>query len=315
MLPGDSKPCSLFQLVPSSEKSNSMFKRQFHTTSQRLGRAGVSIVQPVHHTVKFKKAEVSERYRELLIPKSSILSAGYRPLVVSPDRVKDHHFNTVEPDMMLINYLHGSHDKSGVKMREWDGSSPFHVNRKPAPPRGRSRATKDIKIRDWSNVPEITGVAINLFAKEAKEVSDLAIAAKLQLQQITGMKPRTVYARTNVPQWRLRPGMPMGAKIQLIGRPMSQFLSTLFEIVLPRSRTFTGVSNRSGDGNGNITVGLTAEDAKLFPEIEGNLELWPATFGFDVTIQTTAQADPEARTLLSAYGIPFKGEEIFPSRM
>lgn len=292
-----------------------MFRRQFHSSREILGKAGVSIVEPVHHTVRFKKAQVSERYRELLTPKSAITSAGFRPMVVSPDRVKDYHFNTVQSDMLLINYLHGSQDKSGVKMREWDGSSPYHVNRKPAPPRGRSRATKDIKVRDWTNVPEIKGIAINIFAKEAKEVSDLAIAAKLQLQQITGMKPRTVFARTNVPQWRLRPGMPMGAKIHLVGRPMSQFLSTLFEIVLPRSRTFTGVSNRSGDGSGNITVGLTAEDAKLFPEIEGNLELWPATFGLDITFQTTAQSDPEARTLLSAYGIPFKGEEIFPSRM
>ncbi|ANB12106.1 mitochondrial 54S ribosomal protein YmL7/YmL5 [Sugiyamaella lignohabitans] len=292
-----------------------MFKRAFHTTVPTAGKPGVSIVHPVHHTVKFKKAQVSERYRELLTPKSSILSAGFRPLVVSPDRVRDHHYNTIQSDLLLINYMHGAEDKKGIKMREWDGSSPYHLNRAPRPPRGRSRATKDIKVRDWSNVPEIVGVSLNCFVPEAKEVSDIAVAAKLQLQQITGVKARTVYSRSNVPTWRLRPGMAMGAKVHLVGRPMNQFLYTLTEIVLPRSKTFTGVSNSAGDTTGNITVGISADDARSFPEIEGNIEQWATTFGFDITIHTTAQVDPDARTLLSAYGFLFKGEEKFPSRM
>jgi large subunit ribosomal protein L5 len=289
--------------------------RGFHSGTSACGKAGVSIVHPVHHRVRFRKAQVSNRYRELLIPKSSVLSAGFRPLQVAPDRVRDHHYNTVQSDLLLINYLHNAVDKKGIKVREWDGSSPYHVNRAPRPPRGRSRATKDIKVRDYTNVPELMAISLNCFVPEAKEVSDVAIAAKLQLQQITGMKPRTVYARTNVPTWRLRPGMTMGAKMTLTGRPMNQFLYTLTEVVLPRSKTFTGVSNKAGDTTGNITMGISADDVRNFPEIEGSLENWPSTFGFDITFHTTAQVDPDARTLLSAYGILFKGEETFPSRM
>ncbi|CAN6671075.1 large ribosomal subunit protein uL5m [Trichomonascus vanleenenianus] len=292
-----------------------IFKRGFHVSAQVSGKVGVSIVQPAHHTVKYRNAQVSQRYRKLLTPKSSAESTGFRPLAVAPDRVRDHHYNTVQQDLLLINYRHNETDKPGVKQRPWDGSSPFHINRPLRPPRGRAKASKDIKVRDWTNVPEITAITLNLFATKAKESADVNIPAKLQLQQITGMKPKTIYTRTNVPTWGIRPGMPIGCKITLKGRPMTQFLSTLTEIVLPRSKTWKGISNHAGDGTGNINFGISAEDARLFPELEGNLELWPQTFGFDVIVHTTAQVDPEARTLLSAYGFLFQNDkEKYPAR-
>lgn len=293
-----------------------IFKRCFHSSPISHGKVGVSIKHPVHHTVKYKPSQVSNRYRKLLTPKSHIESSGYRPLVTGQDRVRDHHYNTIQSDLLLVNYRHGQEDKKGIKQREWDGSSPFHINRPLRDPRGRMKASKDVKKRDWTNVPEITAISLNLFATEAKNTADTNIPAMLQLQQITGMKPKVVYSKTNVPTWRLRPGMPMGCKITLKGRPMSQFLYTLNELVLPRSKTWRGISNSSGDRNGNISFGVSAEDARLFPELEGNLELWPRTFGFDVTIHTTAQVDPEARTLMSAYGFLFKteGKETFPNR-
>lgn len=289
--------------------------RGFHSSGSTSGKVGVSIVHPVHHTVKYRNAQLSERFRKLLIPKSSVDSPGFRPLDTSPDRVKDHHYNTVQQDLLLINYFHNQVDKKGIKGRKWDGSSPFHVNRAMKLPRGHASPTKDVKVRDWTNVPEISAISLNLFATEAKQQTDITIPAMLQLQQITGMKPKLVYAKTNVPTWNLRPGMPIGAKMTIKGRPMSQFLYTLTEIVLPRSKTWLGISNGSGDGSGNISFGVTAEEAKLFPEIEGNAENWPKTFGFDVTIHTSAQVDPEARTLLSAYGLLFKNDgEKFPTR-
>lgn len=275
----------------------------------------MSIKHPVHHTVKFKNAQVSQRFRDLLIPKSSIESAGFRPWVTHADRLQDHHHNNIASDLLLINYNHHGVDKKGIKRREWDGSSPYHIFRTDKPPRGRDRETKDVKKRDWRNVPEIKAVSLNTYVTSARENKDLSVSAMLQLQQITGVKPSLVITRQNIAHFKIRKGMPMGAKVTLKGRPMTQFLTTLSEIVFPRSKTFTGISNRSGDSSGNITFGVSAEEAKLFPELEGNLDLWPLTFGFDVTVHTTAQVDPDARVLLSAYGFIFKSDkEKFPSR-
>lgn len=287
--------------------------RGFHSTAT-AAKASVSIRKPVHHTVQYKNAQVSNRYRELLTPKNSVLSSAFRPTAVAPDRVADHHTNTVDSDMLLITYFHRGVDKVGQKFREWDGTSPYHYNRGPKPPRGSVTETPNVKRRSHANIPEITGISLNTFVKEGRENSDAVIPAILQLQQITGIKPDAVYSKTNVPTWRLRKGVLVGAKVTIKGRPASQFLSTLSEIVLPRSKTFTGISNAAGDRFGNITFGLTPNDVRYFPEIEGNQDLWPRTFGMDVTIHTTAQVDPDARTLLSAYGFIFEGKEKFPTR-
>lgn len=285
----------------------------FHNSAS-ANKSSVSIKKPVHHTVKFRKAQVSNRFRELLIPKNDITSRAFRPTAVCPDRVADYQRNTLDSDLLLITYFHRGVDKKGQKFREWDGTSPYHINRSPKPPRGSVVETPDIKRRDVSTIPYITSISLNTFVKEGRENSDAVIPAILQLQQITGVKPDAVYSKTNVPTWKLRTGMLIGSKITIKGRPMTQFLSTLTEIVLPRSKTFTGVSNAAGDRYGNISFGLTPEDIRYFPEIEGNQDLWPRTFGMDVTIHTSAQVDPEARTLLSAYGILFQGKEKFPTR-
>ncbi|KAF5096908.1 hypothetical protein DV451_004036 [Geotrichum candidum] len=297
----------------SSLRAHQMLVRGFHTSSPTL-KASVSIRKPVHHTVKFKNAQVSSRFRELLIPKNSILSSAFKPVATNPDRVADHHSNTVVSDLLLINYNHRGVDKVGQKFREWDGTSPYHLNRTVKPPRGTVVETPNVKRRTDKNVPKITGISLNTFVKEGRENTDAVIPAILQLQQITGVKPHSVYSKTNVPTWKLRKGVLIGAKAHLEGRAMSQFLSTLSEIVLPRSKTFTGISNAAGDRYGNISFGLTANDVRFFPEIEGNQELWPRTFGMDVTIHTTAQVDPDARVLLSAYGLIFEGKEKFPAR-
>lgn len=295
--------------------NSSSLVRSFHSSSASLGRKGVSIKHPVHHKIKFKNSQVSQRYRELLIPKSSVESSGFKPWTTHADRVFDHHHNNIASDLLLINYSHHGVDKKGIKKREWDGTSPYHIFRPLRPPRGQSQETKDVKKRDWRNVPEVKAVSLNCYVTGARENKDLAVAAMLQMQQITGQKPELVLTRSNVAHFRIRKGMPMGARITIKGRPMTQFLSTLSEIVFPRSKTFEGISNQSGDRNGNITFGISAEEVQLFPELEGNLDLWPITFGFDVTVHTSAQVDPDARTLLSAYGFVFKKDkETFPSR-
>lgn len=288
--------------------------RAFSTSARAAGKTAVSIVPPVHHTVKFRKSQLMDKYASLQIPRSSVTSPKYRPQRTCHDRVREHHINTVESDMMLITYAHNQQVLVGNKPRPRKGDSPYQLYQPQRVPYGGTQATKDIKVRSWRNVPMLEAITINCFVKPATMNHDLAAAAKVMLQQITGEKPTSVYARTNVPSWTLRPGMPMGAKIKLTGQPMNQFLTTLTEIVLPRSKTFTGVSNSTGDQNGNITFSLTADDIRHFPEIEGNLELWPQTFAIDLCFHTSAQVDPEARTLLSAYGLPFVGKERYPAR-
>lgn len=288
-------------------------RSSFHTSAASY-KASVSIKKPVHHTVKFRNAQVSDRYRELLIPKNDIESRAFRPTAVCPDRIEDYQTNTIDSDMLLITYFHRGVDKKGQKFREWDGTSPYHINRTVKPPRGTVVETPNIKKRDVSTIPRITAISLNCFVKEGRENSDAVIPALLQLQQITGVKAEHVYSKTNVPTWKLRTGILIGSKVTIKGRPMNQFLSTLTEIVLPRSKTFQGISNAAGDRYGNITFGLTSADVRSFPEIEGNQDLWPRTFGMDVTIHTSAQVDPEARTLLSSYGFLFSGKEKFPTR-
>lgn len=280
-------------------------------TAVNLGRTAVNIVPPVHHTVRFRKSQLMTRFPGVLQPKSHVQSAGFQPQKTSHDRVHQHYLDTVQEDMLLINYDHGSKRVPGNKPMVRKGETPYQLYQPNRPPIGRTQATKDIKVRDWRNIPQLNSIVLNCFVKPASLNHDLAIAAKLQLQQITGQKPKNIFARTNVPAWTLRPGMPMGSKVTLTGQAMNQFLSTLTELVLPRSKTFRGISNTAGDSNGNIVFSLTPDDLRLFPEIEGNLELWPQSFGVDVFFRTSAQTDREARTLLSAFGLPFQGTEKF----
>ena len=97
----------------------------------------------------------------------------------------------------------------------------------------------------------------------------------------------------------------MGAKVVLTGYEMSQFLSTLTEIVLPRIREYKGVKP-NGDRFGGISFGMTSSDVRFFPEIDANQDLWPKTFGMHVNINTTAQNTAQAVTLLSGLQFPFQ---------
>lgn len=225
------------------------------------------------------------------------------------DRVQEHYDHTLASDLLLINAQHNEPRQLGKKKREWDGSSPFHVNRPLRKPKGSVTETPDIKPHTHKNIPKIQELHINCYVESAKDNVNNAIAALVQLQQITGQKPKPIYSKTNVIHWRVRAGYQMGAKTVLKGRALSQFLSTLSEIVLPRVRDFKGVTNKSGDNFGNIHFGLTPADVRYFPEIEANQDLWPRTYGFHMNFVTTAQTDAEAKTLLSAYGIPFTGSE------
>ncbi|ODQ46120.1 hypothetical protein PICMEDRAFT_17336 [Pichia membranifaciens NRRL Y-2026] len=285
------------------------------SSSAAAQKVGCSQVKPVHHKVRIIKKFLSPRFPELKLEPHDIRSPKFRPYLTHQDRVQEHYHNTLESDLLLINYKHGQQPVYGTKRRQWDMSSPYHLNRPLRKPKGQIVPSPTIEPKTYENVPRLEAVTLNCFVKDAKLYPAQAISAALQLQQITGAKPQPIFAKTNVPNWKLRPGMKMGAKITLHGRDASQFISTLTEIVLPRTREFYGISNRSGDRYGNIAFGMTAEQVKLFPEIENNQDSWPQNFGFDVTLHTSAQTDADARILLSGLGFPFTGNERIPKTL
>ena len=294
----------VFEVSEFSPTTMMRFARAFSSGS-RLLRTGYSTVEPVHHLVKIRKARLKPKYQPLVIPKTEVESVGYRPTEICQDRVEEHYENTLKLDLLLHYYKHEAKTIEGEKKRSWGTDSPYALYRTLKKPKGLVRPTQDIHPIGPSNVPKLVGISINSYNSEALEEGWLNISLRLQLAQITNVKPKQLYNKSNILQWRCRVGRPCGSKVELTGRDMTQFVSTLTELVLPRVRTFQGIKNTSGDGSGNISFGLLPEDVKYFPEIENFQELFPNLFGFHITFKTTARTDEQARVLLSAMGFPF----------
>ncbi|KAK9450839.1 mitochondrial 54S ribosomal protein uL5m [Limtongia smithiae] len=295
-----------------SSKTTPSHKRAFHTTPT-THKSPVSIVPAVHHRIRYKKSLLHPRYRKLLMtPKWDPRSHYFKPQATQPSRLQAHFDHTIAGDLMLANYRHGETRLRGRRTQEWDGSSPYHLNRPLRAPAGSAVATPDIHPRTYKNVPFLTAIYVNTFVRRAVEQDpERALPTLIAMQQITGKKPTPAYSRVTVQQWRLRKRILVGGKVRITGQKMHQLFATLVELVLPRLKDFKGINNSSGDKFGNISFGLEPEDIRLFPEIEGNSALWPALAGMHFTFVTSAQTDPEARTLLSALGVPFQGRERF----
>jgi large subunit ribosomal protein L5 len=137
---------------------------------------------------------------------------------------------------------------------------------------------------------------------EATRDAKLMDGAVRDLTAITGQKPAVVRARKSIAQFKLREGMPIGAKVTLRGDRMWEFLDRLLTIALPRIRDFRGLSPTQFDGNGNYTFGLNEQS--MFHEI--NPDSIDRPRGMDITVVTTATNDDEGRALLRQLGFPFK---------
>ena len=122
------------------------------------------------------------------------------------------------------------------------------------------------------------------------------------LATITGQKPVVTRAKKSIAGFRLREGMPIGAKVTLRGERMYEFLDKLVSVSLPRVRDFRGVSKKSFDGRGNYTLGV--KEQLIFPEID--YDKVSKVRGMDIVIVTTANTDEEARELLTQFGMPFQ---------
>ncbi|WP_251553890.1 50S ribosomal protein L5 [Neobacillus muris] len=151
-------------------------------------------------------------------------------------------------------------------------------------------------------VPKIEKIVINMGVGDAVQNAKALDNAVEELALITGQKPVVTRAKKSIAGFRLREGMPIGAKVTLRGERMYQFLDKLVSVSLPRVRDFRGVSKKAFDGRGNYTLGI--KEQLIFPEID--YDKVSKVRGMDIVIVTTANTDEEARELLTQIGMPFQ---------
>jgi large subunit ribosomal protein L5 len=155
-------------------------------------------------------------------------------------------------------------------------------------------------------IPRLTKIVVNMGVGEATRDAKLMDGAVRDLTAITGQKPAVVRARKSIAQFKLREGMPIGAKVTLRGDRMWEFLDRLLSLALPRIRDFRGLSAKQFDGHGNYTFGLNEQS--MFREID--VDRIDRQRGMDITLVTTATNDDEGRALLTQLGFPFAGQPV-----
>ncbi len=150
-------------------------------------------------------------------------------------------------------------------------------------------------------IPRIEKIVVNCGCGEARDNAKVLEAVVNDLATITGQKPVITKAKKSVANFKLREGMPIGAKVTLRQDKMWEFLDRLFNVALPRVRDFRGINPNAFDGRGNYALGI--KEQLIFPEIE--YDKIDKIRGMDVIVCTTAQTDEEARELLTLIGAPF----------
>ncbi|WP_395725411.1 50S ribosomal protein L5 [Nakamurella sp.] len=161
---------------------------------------------------------------------------------------------------------------------------------------------KEFAIANVMQIPGVTKVVVNMGVGEAARDAKLIEGAVRDLATITGQKPIVRRATKSIAQFKLREGMPIGAKVTLRNDRMWEFLDRLLTIALPRIRDFRGLSATQFDGHGNYTFGLNEQS--MFHEI--NIDRIDRPRGMDITVVTTATTDDQGRALLRQLGFPFK---------
>ncbi|MDQ0201790.1 50S ribosomal protein L5 [Neobacillus ginsengisoli] len=151
-------------------------------------------------------------------------------------------------------------------------------------------------------VPKLEKIVVNMGVGDAVANAKALDNAVEELATITGQKPVVTRAKKSIAGFRLREGMPIGAKVTLRGERMYEFLDKLVSVSLPRVRDFRGVSKKAFDGRGNYTLGI--KEQLIFPEID--YDKVSKVRGMDIVIVTTANTDEEARELLTQFGMPFQ---------
>ena len=158
------------------------------------------------------------------------------------------------------------------------------------------------KYKNVMEVPKLEKVTLNMGLGEAKENAKIMESAVEEIGLITGQRPIVTKARKSIANFKVRQGMPVGAKVTLRGDNMYTFIDKLFNIALPRVRDFKGVSKNSFDGRGNYSMGI--KEQLIFPEI--NYDKVDTIKGMNIVFTTTAKTDEEAAALLAGLGLPFE---------
>ena len=151
-------------------------------------------------------------------------------------------------------------------------------------------------------VPKVEKIVINMGVGDAVSNAKNLDKAVEELALMSGQKPIITKAKKSIAGFRLREGMPIGAKVTLRGERMYEFLDKLVSVSLPRVRDFHGVSKKSFDGRGNFTLGV--KEQLIFPEVD--YDLVDKVRGMDIVVVTTAKTDEESRELLTQLGMPFQ---------
>ena len=161
--------------------------------------------------------------------------------------------------------------------------------------------TKQFSYSTVMQVPKLVKITINEGVGDATQDKKIVEEAAAELTSIVGQKAVITSSRKDISNFKLRKGMPIGAKVTLRDVKMYEFLERLIRVTLPRIRDFNGIAEKM-DGQGNYTLGL--KEQIIFPEID--IDKNPRIHGLEITFVTTAKTDEEAHALLAAFGLPFK---------
>ena len=169
----------------------------------------------------------------------------------------------------------------------------------------RGRLKEELGLGSLMRVPRLAKITLNMGVGDAKVEAKALDSAIEELTTIAGQRAQVRKARKSIAGFKLREGMPIGARVTLRGDRMWEFLDRLVSIAIPRIRDFRGLAPESFDGRGNYSIGI--REQIIFPEI--NYDDIQAVRGLDVAITTTAQTDDEGYALLRGLGLPFRERE------
>jgi large subunit ribosomal protein L5 len=162
--------------------------------------------------------------------------------------------------------------------------------------------TEKFGYKNVMEVPKLTKVCLSQGIGKAVSDKKLVDSAVEEMTIISGQKAMATYSKKDISNFKLRKGMPIGAKVTLRGEKMWEFTDRFVSISLPRTRDFRGIESKGFDGRGNYTLGI--KEQIIFPEID--IDKIKNITGMDITFVTTAKTDEEARELLTQLGFPFK---------
>ena len=170
----------------------------------------------------------------------------------------------------------------------------------------RSELKESLGLGNIMEVPRLEKIVVNMGVGRATQQASLLEGAVTDLTLITGQKPLVTRARRSIAAFKLREGVPIGAKVTLRGDRMWEFLDRLIALAIPRIRDFRGLPPNGFDGRGNYTFGV--DEQLIFPEVD--YDKIDQVRGMDITIVTTARTNAEGRALLDAFGFPFRRADV-----